>query len=425
MSSTRNYGDTPTVSTATMEPPPRPQEHEVPELIGKIGGMWAGQGLQIDFQQEVARLLHRDSWRQFPGAQPVSFAAQHLDELKKQDYFVCEKTDGLRVLLYMTEDNPGTSDRYQVTYLVDRRNDYYYVQGMRFPHHENNPDFSKYHIDTILDGELVEDKLPNGETVIKYLAFDCLMCDGKDMRSRPLDKRLAYLKEYILKPYTALYTRNRDEPRPFIVEDKLNQLSYHLPAMFHEIIPRVKQFHGNDGLIFTCRSTPYQSGTDPKILKWKPPHDNTVDFLMHIEWASTRPDPNDPDQSDQADYASLPAKIGLFTYHGRNQDYSYVADLFLTPQEWEDLKQRGDPLQDSIVECWLEDNGGQKRWRFYRMREDKDDANHVSVFESLIQSIEDHITEQDLLSHTDAIRNAWKVRNGQGGQPGQGMRPPH
>lgn len=398
-----------------MNPPPRPPEHETPELITKIEGVWAGRGLQDELQNEVAGLLQRPSSRQFPGAQPVSFAAQHLNELKKHDFYVCEKTDGLRVLLYMTEDRPTDRPPYQIVYLIDRRNEYYYIKDVRFPLHENNPDFSKYHQNTILDGELVEDKLPDGSTSIKYLAFDCLMCDGKDLRPRTLDKRLAYLKDFINKPYKALYAKHPQEPRPFIFEDKVTQFSYHLPTMFHEIIPKVKMLHGNDGLIFTCRSTPYVSGTDPKILKWKPPHDNTVDFLMHIEWATMRPSPGDPDQSEQPDYDALPQKIALFTYHGNNQNYSYIADLHLTRQEWEDLKRKGDPLQDSIVECWQEDTGKQKRWRYYRMREDKDEANHVSVFESLIQSIEDHITEQDLLGHADAIRNSWKMRNGQPG----------
>lgn len=39
--------------------------------------------------------------RRFPGAQPVSFEKQSIDTLLNEDYWVCEKTDGQRVLIYI------------------------------------------------------------------------------------------------------------------------------------------------------------------------------------------------------------------------------------------------------------------------------------------------------------------------------------
>jgi mRNA guanylyltransferase len=391
--------------------------HDPTSLIARIGGQWAGQELQYEFQQEVAKLLHRNN-RSFPGAQPVSFAAKHIAELMSQDYFVCEKTDGMRYLMYLTRD--GDND---IHYLIDRKNDYYYVPGLHFPHHED-PSFQKFHTDTILDGELVEDKYPDRPSVIKFLVFDCLVLDNSSLMQRPLDKRLAYFKSYVLQPYQAMFRQNPGMGRPFVVEDKATEFSYGVEKMFKEILPAVKQLHGNDGLIFTCKNTPYKFGTDEHILKWKPPEENTVDFLLHITWARTDPDPDDPDRSPQDDYFAFPEAFGLYIYHGNDQ-YAPVGDLHVEPWQWEEWKQLNRPLQDSIVECFQEDltakgqNGTNgtttephaRRWRFHRFRDDKTEANHVSTFTSVIESIEDHVTQDDLLAVAEQMRTAWKVRN--------------
>ena len=379
----------------------QPVSMETSSLIARIGGQWAGQELQRSFQREVAALLHRGNNTSFPGAQPVSFTGDHLQELKTQDYYVCEKTDGLRYLLYLTND--GEND---IHYLIDRKNDYYYVPGLHFPHHEDKT-FEKFHIDTILDGELVEDKYPNRPSVIKFLVFDCLNLDGQSLMQRPLDKRLAYFKSHVLGPYKEMFKQHPDRPRPFVLEDKTTEFSYGLEKMFKEIIPKVKQLHGNDGLIFTCRNTPYKTGTDEHILKWKPPSENTVDFLLQIQWSQVDPEPDDPDQSPQPDFHAMPSRFCLFIHQGSNE-YSFVDDMHVELQEWEEFKTFGHPLQNIIVECF-KDN--EQRWRYYRFRHDKDNANHIRVYRAVIKSIQSHVTEDDLLNHAGEIRSAWKARD--------------
>ena len=406
-----------------MEVDPNDPHFDQTTLIARCGGMWAGGELQDTFRDEIRQLLGRTQ-KSFPGAQPVSFSADHFDELKREDYYLCEKTDGIRYLMYMTSDSGKP-----VTYLIDRKNDYYYVPDLFFPHHENNPDFSLFHENTILDGELVEEKHPDGRTEVKFLVFDCLITDSQNCTHRTLDKRLAYLQQYILKPYKDMLKRMPERRGPFTIEGKPTQFSYHTPHMFNEIIPQVIKRHGNDGVIFTCRTSEYVSGTDPHIIKWKPPEENTVDFLLHIDWQGYQPDPDDPDQSWQPDFDAFPQDLGLYINYGYNGQYERHGTLALSPAEWESLKNSGKPLQDSIVECFLEpassDTNGHngtnghangygvagRKWRYHRLRDDKHEANHISTFNSVIDSIEDHITKEDLMRGSDEIRAAWKRRD--------------
>jgi mRNA guanylyltransferase len=426
-------------------PDPDDYHFDPTALVARVGGVWAG-NLQRGFQYEVAELLQRRN-TSFPGAQPVSFSARHIAELKKEDYFVCEKTDGIRYLMWLTRERTRP-----LTYLIDRKNDYYFVNGVYFPHHEDKSGrYERFHDQTILDGELVEDHISKTESVMKFLVFDCLILDGNSLMHRPLDKRLAYFKSFVLEPYRAMLKANPpktdEEKPPFTVEDKSTEFSYGLEKMFKEIIPKVKQLHGNDGLIFTCKDTPYHPGTDQHILKWKPPGENTVDFLLHITWPTSDPDQYDPDQSPQEDYLAFPEDFGLYVnYGGRSgvNEYERHGTLYVPPEEWEHLKSLGKPLQDAIVECYQEEvpaqisNGSQngshdntngnptRRWRFHRLRDDKQEANHITTFNSVIDSIEDHVTEDDLLKQAEEIRSCWKARDaarrGRGAQGGSQQR---
>ncbi|RMZ81649.1 hypothetical protein DV737_g2424, partial [Chaetothyriales sp. CBS 132003] len=300
-------------------------------ILGHVGAAWAGNELQIQFRQEVANLLGRPHNTRFPGAQPVSFSARHLDELKQRDYWVCEKTDGERFLLWMTDDGPGSAR--QVVYLINRRNEYFYVPDFYFPHHARRGEF---HRDTILDGELVEDKHPDGRREINFLVFDMLTIDGLSMMKRTLDKRMGYFKERVLKPY------QRDGHGPFAIKDKTIEFAYGLEKMFNEIIPKVKKLHGNDGLIFTCRETEYHPGTDEHILKWKPPEENTHRRSHHAHSGG-----------GVEDYDAWPQAFELWVYYGDNRgeaEYRKHDTLYVSPDEWERWKASGIPLQDSITD---------------------------------------------------------------------------
>jgi mRNA guanylyltransferase len=85
----------------------------LPEIPGElVHDRW----LLDNLKENVCKLLGTDmSPRKFPGAQPISFDSGHLEELCRENYFVSEKADGIRCLLY-TRTLPDSSVE---SYLVE------------------------------------------------------------------------------------------------------------------------------------------------------------------------------------------------------------------------------------------------------------------------------------------------------------------
>ncbi|KAF4631425.1 hypothetical protein G7Y89_g6703 [Cudoniella acicularis] len=354
-------------------------------------------------RSQVAQLLDRKQLS-FPGAQPVSFARRHLEELKKQDYYVCEKSDGMRFLLYLTSNEYNE----EVQFLIDRKNDYWIIppNTLHFPVPK---DVKSFHINTLIDGELVMDKLPSGQMQPKYLVFDCMILDGNTLMNRTLDKRLAYFKERIYEPYKKLLADFPEEIpfMHFLMEMKAMQFSYAIEMMFNNVLPNLP--HGNDGLIFTCRTSEYKHGTDQNILKWKPEAENSIDFRLSLEFPVVQPDQQDISEGitkPYPDYEALPV-CNLLMYSGDGREDPWYSTMFLESDEWDSLKALNEPLNDRIVECFMDT---QKRWRYMRFRDDKTNANHTSTVESVIESIMDRVTKQDLINAQMVIRDEWKRR---------------
>lgn len=375
-----------------------------PQIPGQLIPSDAAHELKL----EVAHILERDSLR-FPGAQPVSFAREHLLELQRAEYFMCEKTDGIRCLLFLHWHDTQPNGPEPVTFLIDRKNNYYHVSpALRFPYWQHPENQQQFLYGTILDGELVNDLYPEGRRLIFYV-FDCLAVDGANMTARTLDKRLGYMQEKLFKPWAFQQKKLNRPPQtsPFLVKEKQAHSAYHVSHVFDTIMPTLK--HGNDGLIFTCKNTTYTFGTDKHILKWKPPHENTIDFKLRIGEFPLF-DPEDGEEGLVPDYDAMPSRFELLVFHGGNRYEPFEHNLAVTEAEWDMLKGLNQRLDGRIIECYRDTDG---RWRFKkdddgtpRWRDDKSDANHISTVESVLDSIQDPVTEADLRNAEAKFREA-------------------
>jgi mRNA guanylyltransferase len=386
--------------------------HAPPQIPGDIPPA----EIQEALREVVAGVLGRRQLG-FPGAQPVSFGRRHFLELKERDYFLCEKTDGVRCLLWLDVDSEGN----EAAYLIDRKNTYYLLPPDRthFPT-ADDPTFVKCHRATLMDGELVYDTIegPHGmERKLRYLVFDLLALEGENIMQKTLSSRLGKLRQFVTKPYDdwrAAYAQANPEyfqSLPFELVFKSMEMPYALTLMFKDKLRKLP--HGNDGLIFTCQETPYTCGTDEHIIKWKPPHENTIDFRLNLLVDSFPTyDPEDGIPELTPDYDAMPVFELLVLC--KQHEYQRFDRLFMTDEEWEAMKKINQLLDGRILECYRDEHG---RWRMKReadgsprFRDDKENPNHVSVVQKVLDSIADGVTEEELIGQETAIRAASKER---------------
>lgn len=333
----------------------------------------------------------------------MSFTSNDLNKLESKNFWVAEKSDGIRVL-FLVLPNPVANEQY--VYLIDRHNDYRALSGFFFPHFEHP---SMPLRESLIDGELVIDVDPRTKKeTLRFLAFDCLVVDSVNIMSKTLDKRYGRLKQQFHRPYEKMMQQfpGMGADQPFQILVKEVALSYNADQVFANI-PKLQ--HGNDGLIFTCASTAYVPATDENILKWKPPSENSIDFKLVLRFP---PDARDPSQPD---FLAKPF-FALHIWDGDDRErgvakYSAYDEMVVGDEEWEKMKLDGEQIDDRIVEVhWDAEREG---WRMMRFRDDKPAGNHRSVVDKIINSIADGVEKDALLARSPSIRAAWKARAGQ------------
>ncbi|CAO1637322.1 unnamed protein product [Sympodiomycopsis kandeliae] len=414
--------------------PGQPSSSSATQLVPDVPGTPADEMTQTFLRDHVNNLTGLFGKHRFPGAQPVSFTKSSLDLLHSEDFWVCEKSDGQRVLVLIVVPGMGGA---QEVYLIDRKNNYFLQKGLFFPHGDQQYYTRSSHTadqkaqvkakvaqdglpylngwpgrkDTLLDGELVWDtEKATGIRRLRLLLFDALVVDGVNMSKRPLSKRYGRLHSMIFKPFSE-YLRQQQIPisaLPFEVKIKKMDLAYGIDAVLSRM-PHLE--HGNDGLIFTGMHSGYTFGTDEKIIKWKPPHENSIDFKLKLLFP---PDPR-VENGRVPDLKAKPFFL-LEEFMGNNRyekfDWAWVDD-----DQWQKIKESGVQYDERIVECVWSPTGGPllpntslkaPGWKIHRIRDDKKDGNHHTIVDKIITSIEDGVEEKQVVSAVGSIRDAWK-----------------
>ncbi|KAJ2830135.1 Dcp1p-Dcp2p decapping enzyme complex alpha subunit [Coemansia erecta] len=317
----------------------------------------------------------------FQGSQPVSFTrSQSLTALLERDFFVCEKSDGVRVLVLMIMTLAGPQ-----TFFITRKNEYYHVPHVAFPAPEAN-NFDKFQDGTLIDAELVFVKMPDGSQKCKLLAFDALVVGGKNYMAEGLERRLGFLYTHVIRPFKkmcAAMPPDRARLQPFFAVVKEFRRSYHVPYIYDVVIPSLH--YKCDGLIFTSVDAPYTIGTCDNIIKWKPASENSIDFKVSVR-----------------------NNVPMLTMWAGGNEYRDFAPMAVRPTN----AHRIQSLDGRIVEVRRDpDFAPPAEWRFMRFREDKVHGNHMSVVPRILTSIEDGLELDELRRMMPQIKENWYRRD--------------
>jgi hypothetical protein len=317
----------------------------------------------------------------FIGPQPVTLETKSLPALASGEYSVTEKADGQRYLLYVNGKG--------VVYLLNNMMD---VKATLW----TCPEFPK----SVLDCECT--KLLNGE--IHILVFDCYFIGGKLVSSEGLVSRLESAAAI-----TARCKSGTNSGYSVIRVKKFYNGDVFAGAK--EILKKTEFPYTTDGLIYTPLNLPAPlGGTWLKVWKWKPPQDNTIDFLVKFQ----RHDTGAPVLTVSGEKTLLlyvgSVSVGAREFFERTAR-GYVAKLF-TPSNagdfitWKTEGSRcrsGEEIMDGyVVECAFSDN----RWVPLRVRHDKTaesqggktiTANSLQNAEAVWNTIVNPISEASIL----------------------------
>ena len=220
----------------------------------------------------------------FPGPQPATLGRANLavereaavPNIRYDNYNVTDKADGLRCLLVVAKDGR--------IYLADSALRVY-ATGL-----VGDASFAG----TVIDGEWIRSN-KKGETVSLYYAFDIFTTSGgRNVAGLPFlvadtdQHRFAALKGAIDVLSTAVQTA-KDIPQShsllitiknFISSGGPDGYIFRDAAACRDAAAAAP--YNTDGLIFTpnLEPLPTNGSSWASQLKWKPPHDNTIDFLV-------------------------------------------------------------------------------------------------------------------------------------------------
>ncbi|EDO08172.1 mRNA capping enzyme catalytic domain family protein [Babesia bovis T2Bo] len=372
--------------------------------------------IEEDRDKVLKRVRQLLGWKHdtFPGAQPVSLTRNDLQLLFRSDYVVCEKTDGIRALLLAASG---------AIYLIGRDEGVYHVP-VRLPVRGNLTESQQI---TLLDGEIVLDtvEIDGIETQQpRFMCYDGIYVQRRSLKELNFLERISIVYTDVIQPYAkSIKSQNAKPPLTIYLKDFFD-ISHitHIENLAQQLP------HVSDGLIFTPVRLPYLPGTCNKLLKWKPPHLNTVDFSVDVLYDEHKT-PRLVElfvmlKGTRVFYNEYLAPYGEVYRHILSMAISNKITQLIVECSWiTDARiwtfiPKVKPRKDSVINSMNDgradydfDNGTwvQGGWYAERIRDDKKLPNSLHVVDSVKSSIEDDITLQMLVEEFALFHKNGKI----------------
>lgn len=309
--------------------------------------------------------------KQFFGTHPISLTRVNLPRVRSYPYLVALKATGVRYMCYI--DNG-------CIWLLTRKLEVFVSNKI-----EGIEQFNE----TLLDGELIGE-----EEAAYYIVLDCIASNGENCMRKNIIERLRNslaLGNFMCKG--PLFFRQQE----YVDRSQLSSLLQRRKHLPWEI----------DGIILQPARLPYRLGIDYNMFKWKPLGDNTADFYYNDansglycrvsgrgEARDGAPCPINTESADKINANGIPmVQFGrLLNYlkpkwlrHGMIIECAALPEHVL------------DAVDDLRIEIEAQDwKEHEIVWVPQHHRADKPSGNVDWVAQSVVQSIIDNITQEEL-----------------------------
>lgn len=280
-----------------------------------------------------------------PCSNPCSLMRSDLSRLHRNQYWVGEKTDGVRMFLVMDVHIDAAGEEHEYAVLVDRAFRMFNVL-LEAP--------EIYYTGSLFDGELV---VIDSEHMF-YVPFDVVAASGYSLKAYPYSQRTDVTR-------TAFDTIQFMDP-PIVTR----------PKLWHPLTDAVKVFtraENCDGLILVPELGELVNGTQSDTFKWKEAQKHTIDFLL--------------------DGAGK-----LWNSHGGQLVNATVALKIKFSKGYENYTAAGEQ-HPVLVECRCVPTVGKNEWSAIpvKMRTDKNHPNSLHVARLTLQNIQENIQLSELI----------------------------